>query len=367
MFQPCKDHTFYDSIFTIVCLQFLEEVMSTLKKRIEYNADAEPIRSSEVRLMEDVNLEEDTDATDMIEEKYPGELENPNESEGDDKQRIFGGPTTVNIGRRRLLSIEDDIDDEWGGDDPVIEYDAVENWQESEQEDPIIQEDYDRLMSDPVIKDNYEGMTEEEIEMDKIRLQRFLDDAVDDDEWVDVEEDETELKDGDKMEDKNGKDDMGEESSNQQREPIKSTDSTLDTKNKRTNSQQTNNDKVKDDSEVDSKKPVDEVKDDPKVDSKKPVESSDQVKEDPIVEPKPSESSRHGGPAEPSGPAKSGPSYKPKKGEMDHFAQVPTEPIEIIMDESDLNGTNRVAADGIATEEECEVLINLVKVSVMSQ
>ena len=56
---------------------------------------------------------------------------------------------------------------------------------------------------------------------------------------------------------------------------------------------------------------------------------------------------------------------RPKAQHLDHIVKAPSDPVQISMDEKALNGTNRVAADGIVSKEECETLVRLVQVCVV--
>ena len=83
--------------------------------------------------------------------------------------------------------------------------------------------------------------------------------------------------------------------------------------------------------------------------------------------------SRHGkvdnSPYKPSGPKGASSDGKTRvkrhtEGNLNGFVQGPSRPIEIFQQNEELNGTDRVAADGIASQDECDTLIKLIEVGV---
>ncbi|XP_072046078.1 prolyl 3-hydroxylase 1-like [Amphiura filiformis] len=293
--------------------------------------------------------------------------------DGIGKEPIFGGPTKVNLATKNSRGPEEVtpiIDDAWKDDEalPIVEY-ADGDWGDGEEFDGGGGGDYD-------------GMTEEEKEMDEIELQKFLNEDIDDDEWIGVdgeeEEDmkEEEEKEQDDDDDENDiehaseDDDEKQELEDNTKYGTTKSEDTSEHSAKDAKDEQKTEQRTSSHDETESKHSI--LKDDPKVEYKEPEEPQQPGAPSELGDPPSKPSDPGDPPSEPSGPHKSGPAASvrktrvtPKEGDLDDFVQAPTEPIRIMQDEGDLNGTKRVAADGIASQEECETLMKLIKMEAM--
>ncbi len=245
-----------------------------------------------------------------------------------------------------------DIDDTWNADEtlPLVEY-ADEGWNDEEEQ---------------LHGNNDDDMTEEDLEIDEIELQKYLSE---DDEDVDDDDDdeEEEIEDDDSQEEEDDEEDLLDDIENDSNGAKEDKEDNSDTND--------HNDHPSHDgttsSEATAKQNTKDIKDEQRQRTSSHDKTESKVSTDiPDDEyRKPEGPQIPSGPSEPSGPSKSGPAASirktrvvPKEGDLDHFVQAPTKPMEIFRNADGLNGTDRVAADGIASQEECEALMKLIKV-----